>query len=260
MKTTHVDVVISVRLAHSIRKGSNMRKGDYTALRELVGKRFGTRVVMDAKFHDIRGDALAYMVCDCGRHRWSTLAPVLKGAGCASCNAQKRTHGLAHTAEARIWKGMIRRCNDETSHRYGGRGISVCERWRDSLLAFIEDMGPRPSDTHSLDRIDNDGNYCPENCRWATRHEQARNKSTNVIMECDGLVMSMAEWADLTGIPATTIATRIQKQWTFEEAVKIPKSLQYRNAIREAGTIAEIPIARYGKMDKQHPPQGGPAF
>lgn len=93
--------------------------------------------------------------------------------------AKRQSHGGSKTPEYSCWTSMIRRCSVEEDLRYkdyGARGISVCERWRDSFPAFLEDMGPRPSPKHSLDRIDNDGNYEPGNCRWALWHEQMANR------------------------------------------------------------------------------------
>ncbi|WP_417353520.1 hypothetical protein [Flavobacterium alkalisoli] len=88
-------------------------------------------------------------------------------------------HGLYKSPEYKVWTEMKRRCHKETAsgyERYGGRGISVCDRWKDSFSAFYEDMGPRPSVNHSIDRMDNDGNYEPSNCRWATNSEQMKNR------------------------------------------------------------------------------------
>lgn len=115
--------------------------------------------------------------------------------------------------EYRAWKSIRARCysrrNDHYRY-YGGRGIKVCDRWRDSFEAFLEDMGPRP-EGHSIHRINNDGNYEPGNCRWATNEEQARNKSNNVIIELDGIRKTAADWAQELGLDMSTLCKRIKR-------------------------------------------------
>jgi hypothetical protein len=137
--------------------------------------------------------------------------------------AAKRTHGMTDTPEYRVWQHVITRCynpNADKYEYYGGRGISVCARWRESFSAFLEDMGPRPSPKHQLDRKDNDGNYEKANCRWATRIEQANNKRSNHLLTLDGRTQSVASWGRELGISGRTIITRLRRGWTVDRALK----------------------------------------
>lgn len=113
-----------------------------------------------------------------------------------------------------VWQHMIGRCTNPNGGRswanYGGRGIRVCERWRDSFEEFLSDMGPRPSSGHSIDRIDNDGNYEPGNCRWATLAEQARNRRGNLRITHNGETLCVRDWSVRTGIGETTLAYRLK--------------------------------------------------
>jgi hypothetical protein len=119
---------------------------------------------------------------------------------------------------------MIRRCENPKSsyyRDYGGRGIQVCDRWRASVLAFIDDMGKCP-DGMELDRVDNDGNYEPGNCRWATRLTQVRNRRNTRHLTVHGVTRPMAEWAEQSGIPYDTIKRRLIYGWSDERAVLEP--------------------------------------
>lgn len=136
--------------------------------------------------------------------------------------------GAQNTRTYKTWCGMITRCTNPrvaTYKYYGGRGITVCERWR-KFPAFLADMGERPAGT-SLDRIDNNGNYEPSNCRWATPKIQVRNTSHNRLLEYRGQRRCIAEWVEITGIPRTTIRGRLRIGWPVARALSTP----YRGTI-----------------------------
>lgn len=121
------------------------------------------------------------------------------------------------------WQLMKRRClnpNDVAYERYGARGITVCDRWLHSFESFLADMGERP-DGKQLDRIDNQGNYEPSNCRWVTKRDNARNRSSNVLLTVGGVTRTATEWGELTGL-GETVARRIKRGWDPERAVTTP--------------------------------------
>ena len=122
----------------------------------------------------------------------------------------------------RIWSNMKARCYTKSSSRYanyGGRGIRVCDRWLESFDIFCEDMGPRPTSEHQIDRIDNDGDYEPSNCRWALRIEQARNRSTTRLITSGGETKCLQEWAQDLSVNPQTIADRLDRGWDKDKAV-----------------------------------------
>lgn len=117
---------------------------------------------------------------------------------------------------------MKARCgnpNDPEFHNYGARGIQVCERWRHSFEAFFADMGLRPSLAHTLDRIDNDGSYTPENCRWATKAEQRRNSRQARFLTLDAETLTIGEWSRRIGLSRTAIRQRLRLGWTLRRAL-----------------------------------------
>jgi hypothetical protein len=171
---------------------------------DLTGKQFGDWTVLAKSEH--RGTQICWTCrCKCGKTKSVEGGNLRSGlsAGCGCLRNQKAgarayRHGMAGMREYRIWSGMKKRCFNpaEPSYKnYGARGITVCERWSESFSAFYEDMGPRPMQ-HSIDRIDNNGNYEPGNCRWTTRIVQNRNTRTATMLTINGETMSLRDWAD----------------------------------------------------------------
>ena len=130
-----------------------------------------------------------------------------------------------YSSEYSIWSNIRARCNNPNNpnfERYGARGISVCDRWMVDFLNFLEDMGRRPSLNHSIERVDNDGNYTPDNCKWATRKEQARNRRSSRFITFADKTQTLAAWAEEIGIPMNTLHLRLKYAWTLERAMTQP--------------------------------------
>lgn len=176
--------------------------------------------------------------CDCGKESEYETSNVKRGntTRCKSCAAKSRaekrkTHGYSLSrkeidpegyATYTIWQAIKRRCRKEYDKRYadyGGRGIDVCDEWYNSFELFLKDMGVRPSKGHQIDRIDNDKNYEPSNCRWVTRKENARNKRNNRFIEIDGVSRCVSEWAEMSGVHVDTALRRLQLGWSNKDAI-----------------------------------------
>lgn len=159
--------------------------------------------------------------CKCGNEFTRILNTVREGhtKTCGKCTkwASTKIHGLSDTVEHNTWMGMHRRCyktNRKDYPDYGGRGVIVCDRWLNSFENFLADMGMRPSPKHSIDRFPNkDGNYEPNNCRWATPFEQANNKRNSVYITFLNTTMTAAGWSKIIKINGDTLTNRIRKGW-----------------------------------------------
>lgn len=168
--------------------------------------------------------------CDCGREfarEFRTLRLAQSGQ-CVLCRRreQRMANGRRHGDDPLygVWLGMRGRCSRPTEKHYasyGGRGISVCERWTQSFAAFCEDMGPRPP-AHSLDRIDVNGDYEPANCRWADAKTQARNKRVDRRIAVGSEKLTHRELADRIGVTRSAIGVRVRAGWTPEEIATLP--------------------------------------
>lgn len=151
------------------------------------------------------------------------LGRSLRAGQAKSCGC--RRDGRSYTGEYRSWKGMIQRCrnpkNPSFAH-YGGRGIAIYPRW-DVFDNFLADMGPRPTPRHTIERVDNNGPYSPENCRWATWREQVRNRRDSWRITFNGETLNLTDWAARTGIERRTISARLKLLgWSIEDALTVP--------------------------------------
>lgn len=198
----------------------------------MLGKRFGRLTVIE--FAGITKWRKSSWICrcDCGTITPPITGDALRGGRTQSCGCLKSEktierntkHGLCNTRIHRIWAGMHDRCYNHNSpkyHRYGGRGISVCDEWLNNIEAFYDwamENGYR--DDLTIDRIDNDGNYCPENCRWATNEEQCNNRGHNIIAEVDGEIKTLAQLSKESGIKYRTIHARYNRGWRGKSLIK----------------------------------------
>lgn len=194
---------------------------------DLTGETFGRLRVLGREGINKHGQLTWACECECG-NRKVTLGMLLRNGQVQSCGCLQKeitasinkTHGKAATPIYYIWRSMMDRCHAPKSHaysRYGGRGINVCERWQ-SFEDFYADMGDRP-EGKSLERIDNNGDYSPENVVWADAKAQANNRRSNVILEHNGEKKTMQQWADQLGVKIQTIWARIDRGWTVDRAL-----------------------------------------
>lgn len=210
--------------------------------RDLTGERFGRLTVVKKSDKKYKGDAHQFWFChcDCGKEKEiydrSLITGSTKSCGClgreiSSINGSgNRKHGMSFSPEYYSWNHMMMRCTNKNHHAwkdYGGRGITVCERWK-SFENFYEDMGERPIGK-SIDRIDNDGNYEPKNCKWSTQKEQVGNRrNSNHLIEYNREIKLSSVWEEEYGLNAGILIRRIRSGWSVDRAINTPMYLTKR--------------------------------
>lgn len=198
--------------------------------KDMTGLRFGSLSVIERAENARSGQARWICLCDCG-NTVTARGDYLRNGTTKSCGCYKtaiinefnRRHGGAGTRLYRIWQNMKDRCSRENNAHYsdyGGRGITVCEEWQTSFDAFRDwALSSGYDDSLTLDRRDNDGGYTPENCRWATRKEQANNQRSNRVVIFNGEKHTVSEWAEICGISGNALRLRLNRGWTVEAAL-----------------------------------------
>ena len=203
-------------------------------VRSLDGQTFG-RLKVTSVFESIgRGRVYWLCGCECGNVKWILGQSLTNGAtqSCGCLNDEQRRKGVhrataggKHTPEYASWHGMKQRCLNPRNARfeyYGGRGIKICKRWKNSFTNFLADMGSRPANM-TLGRIKNDGNYSRKNCEWQSNASQSRETSRNKKYTFGGETLCCSDWAKRIGIKPHTLRTRLQR-WPIERALTEAKN------------------------------------
>lgn len=200
---------------------------------DLEGQQYGKWIVLHLSHKNEGGEFYWQCRCDCGNERAVKAASLRRGKS-TSCGCHHQavvtTHGMTGTPTFRSWESMKQRCLNPSAPgyaEYGGRGIKIYEPWVSSFEQFLADMGVRP-DGMTLDREEVDGDYTPENCRWATPTQQLRNRRDTVRLTWGDRTMNTYEWAAETGIPAKALRDRIRAGWSPERALSTPVNVNLR--------------------------------
>lgn len=207
----------------------------------LLGQKFNRLTVVEDLGNNNSGKSYWLCRCDCGNYTKVSGGDLrnnhIKSCGCLKKEvSSKSKHGLSHSRIWGKWRGMIRRCENPNHHQYknyGGRGIKVCDEWH-SLEKFAEWAFSKGFDDSkgrydcTLDRIDVNGDYCPENCRWISTKENCNNKTNNLWLEYNGERHTLQEWSDITGVKRSTIKYRITHGWPIKDALLLEPEYAYR--------------------------------
>ena len=213
--------------------------------KDLTGQRFGRWTVK--ALSQGNGPASWVCICDCGvsktvigfnltRGLSSSCGCIRKEVSCVVNLQHGESSGKKISPEFSVYRGMLRRCYNPHMpdyFRYGGRGITVCARWRESVANFITDMGRRPSKLYTIERKDNNKGYSPDNCCWATVKEQANNRRSSRILVFNGKSKTIAEWSRIVGLDEETLRMRLERGWSCEKALTSSLDNRGRNIKKE---------------------------
>lgn len=221
-----------------------------SAFIDRVGMRFGKLLVIARSF-DAGSDRTRWLCqCDCGviKSVGGSSLTTTRSCGCLKTGKTRgpKAHGCSRTPEYAAWLGMRSRCTNPASinyERYGGRGIKVCPEWFNDFLVFLRDMGPRPAPGLTVDRINNDGDYEPSNCHWATPKQQARNQGGNKVFTYKGKTQCLAAWAEEYGLKVATLVRRIHKGYSVEDALELPATGSLTMILARKRFVSRIPSA-----------------
>lgn len=230
---------------------------------DMTNQQFGRLTVL-SKLDEVRKKA-AYWICLCGcGNKTIAAAHHLRQGKKLSCGClsdhiapfsgeKNKTHGMDGSATYRTYYSMLARCKENAvpskRKNYWDRGISVCDRWKESFENFLSDMGERPDGQMSIDRIDNDKGYEPGNCRWVHISDQSKNRRVCIFIEKDGVTRSLDDWAGIVGINRATLYSRIRDfGWDPVKAISTPparrgdryKAVEYRGEVRSLMQWAKV--------------------
>lgn len=194
---------------------------------------FGRLTTVTKSGNDHNGNILWLCLCECGNKTLVTQSHLRSGhtSSCGCLHEERfchETHGMSYTKVYYVWKAMLDRCyrvRNKQYMGYGGRGIIVCRRWM-NFENFMLDIGDRPTEKHTLERRDNNGHYTPNNCYWATRVEQNRNKRNNRYITIDNVTLPLASWCEKFNIDQTVVSKRLRRGWSMYEALTLKLKLR----------------------------------
>lgn len=206
---------------------------------DLTGRRYGYLTVVKRVENNSKGQSVWQCLCDCGNVKIVSGASLktgkVKSCGCFRVNRRPTLrHGMSHTRLYNIWVCIKKRCykeKDPAYKNYGGRGIKMCDSWRNSFESFAEwAFNNGYADSLTIERIDVNADYCPDNCTWIPLNQQQNNRTSCLMYTYNGETKNLAEWCDSLKLPYMTIYNRIHKlKWTFERAISEPVHVEKRN-------------------------------